>query len=64
MADRPPKSHPHDMAMNLRVVWEALADYRDKIIPEGTRAHDAQWEEICEAMGWMAEDMGVETESL
>jgi hypothetical protein len=41
-------------------VWEALAGFREDCIPEGDPAYDEQWSDICTAMAWIEEELGVE----
>jgi hypothetical protein len=45
----------------LAAIWEALHSYRETTIPEGDQDHDHEWDEICTAMAWIAEELGVET---
>lgn len=40
-------------------VRNALENYREFSIPEGKAAHDAEWDEICTAMAWIEEEMGL-----
>jgi hypothetical protein len=41
-------------------IWEALHGYRENCIPEGgDPAYDEQWNDICSAMAYMQEDMGI-----
>lgn len=39
----------------LKVIWEALHDYRENCIPEGRPTNDEQWEEICYVMAKLEE---------
>lgn len=53
-----------DRAGWLDVVWEALWGFRDDCISEGDPMHDEQWENICTAMEWIAEELGVDQRDL
>ena len=46
-----------DVESMLGVVWDALHGFRENCIPEGTRAYDDHWGEICTAMAWIKEDL-------
>jgi hypothetical protein len=35
---------------------EVLNEYRDKCIPEGIKANDDKWDDICTVMAWLEED--------
>jgi hypothetical protein len=49
----------------LRAVWEVLQMAREDCISEdGNGPNDAQWEEVCTAMAWIAEDLGVAPEDI
>jgi hypothetical protein len=52
----------HDTKAQLEVIWEALEAYRSDLIPEGDSHYDEIWNEICTAMAWIQEDLGVEEE--
>jgi hypothetical protein len=56
----------HDTKAQLEVIWEALEAYRSDLIPEGDSHYDEivgnDWNEICTAMAWIQEDLGVEEE--
>jgi hypothetical protein len=52
----------HDSKAQLEVIWEALGAYRADLIPEGDSHYDAVWNDICTAMAWIQEDLGVEDE--
>ena len=45
----------------LNVVWSALETYRCDLIPEGDKAYDAQWNEICTAMAFLTEELGIDS---
>lgn len=45
-----------DYKLALDIVWSALEKYRSSI-PEGTDAHDKEWNEICTAMAWIVEGL-------
>ena len=46
--------HAQDPNSWLETVWDALEAYRD-FIPEGDKANDDQWSDICTAMAWIDE---------
>ena len=48
--------------INLEIVWNALSEYRIKIIPEGNPINDAIWSDICTEMAWITEELGLEHE--
>jgi hypothetical protein len=52
-----------DTQKNLDIIWNALAALREDLIPEGDPLYDAQWNEICEAMAYLAEDLGIEEQT-
>ena len=41
----------------IDIIWEALEEYREKIIPEGIEKNDQEWDEICLAMAQITEDL-------
>jgi hypothetical protein len=48
----------------LDVIWEGLWGFREDCIPEGDPLHDEQWDNICTAMAWIAEELGVDGKDL
>lgn len=44
----------------LEIIWDALAAYREDLIPEGDEIYDKEWDDICTAMAWITEDLGLE----
>ena len=46
----------------LQVIWSALHSHRETCIPEGVPEYDDEWDEICTAMAWIAEELGVSDE--
>lgn len=42
----------------LETIWVALECHRENSIPEGVDDYDAEWNEICTAMAWIAEELG------
>lgn len=44
----------------VQTVWGALHGFRQNCIPEGDLMFDAQWDDICTAMAWISEEIGVE----
>ncbi|ETW10893.1 hypothetical protein ATO8_19889 [Roseivivax marinus] len=50
----------NDTAGQLRAIWEVLAMAREDCISEdGNGPNDEIWQEVCDAMAWIAEDLGV-----
>lgn len=52
----------HDSKEQIEVIWEALEAYRSDLIPEGDPQYDEIWSDVCTAMAWIQEDLGVEEE--
>jgi hypothetical protein len=48
----------NDTQAQLDTIWNALHIHRD-CCQEGAEESDAEWDEICTAMAWIAEDLGV-----
>lgn len=48
----------NDTLSHLNTLWDALHCYRDCLIPEGDEMYDQEWDELCTAMAWIAEDLG------
>lgn len=46
----------------LAVLWEALEDYREEVIPEGVDDNDETWDRLTTAMAWIREEMGLPSE--
>lgn len=42
---------------DFELLWEALGDYRDKVIPEGDAGHDEKWDDLCTVMAWIQEEL-------
>jgi hypothetical protein len=40
---------------SIETVWEALEEFRDEWIPEGTELNDRRWDNVCLAMAWISE---------
>lgn len=52
-----------DARQSLDVVWNALCAHRETNIPEGRdESYDAEWDDICTAMAWITEALGVSDE--
>lgn len=51
-------------ASMLSVIWNALHSHRENCIPEGVKEYDEEWDEICTAMGWIHEMLGVDYDEL
>jgi hypothetical protein len=49
-----------DRASWLETVWDALHGFREDCIPEGDSDFDRQWDDICTAMAWLAEELGAD----
>jgi hypothetical protein len=47
----------------VNTIWEALHCHRENNIPEGKGANDEQWDEICTAMAWIREELGLPDET-
>jgi hypothetical protein len=45
-------------------VWNALEGYREDCIPEGDDLYDEQWNDICTAMAWIAEELEISNEEM
>ena len=52
----------HDSKAHLETICDALEAYRADLIPEGDSQYDEIWSDICTAMAWIQEDLGVEEE--
>lgn len=51
---------PADKQSWLNTLWDALSSYRDDCIPEGAeKRYDEEWSEICRAMAWITEALGL-----
>jgi len=46
----------------LETVWHALGGFRENCIPEGEDNYDREWNEICTAMAWIREELGLPDE--
>jgi len=47
----------------LSTVWASLEEWQD--VYEGGRVdHEERWDDICTAMAWIAEELGVEQEEI
>jgi len=51
----------NDMEGNLSLIWNALHFYREHGIPEGVSEYDDQWPELCSAMAYISEDLGIDS---
>ncbi len=52
-----------DIKQSVEVVWEALFAVREDLISEGDDANDRQWDEICTAMAWIEDELGLEQDN-
>ena len=48
----------NDTRSQLDLIWDALHFYRAYGIPEGDKANDDQWSDLCSAMAYISEDLG------
>jgi len=46
----------------LETVWDALGGYREDCIPEGEEMYDEEWDDICTAMAFIREELGLPDE--
>jgi hypothetical protein len=52
--------HAHDPETWLEIIWNALQSHRENSIPEGLDvAYDEEWGDICTAMAWVREALGL-----
>lgn len=54
--------HAYDPESWLETIWQALHAYREDCIPEGEKFYDDEWSDICTAMAWIREEMGLPDE--
>ena len=55
----------NDKASWLGVIWGALELHRELTIPEGVDPdYDEEWDNICTAMAWIHEGLGVTHEEV
>ena len=52
-----------DVEASLEVVWAALQGFREDCIPAGEEMYDEQWDDICTAMAWIREYLGLPSEA-
>lgn len=50
----------HTKIYHLETIWDALAAYREDLIPEGDAGHDQTWDDICFSMAQITEQLGLE----
>lgn len=50
----------NDPATWLAAIWDVLHMAREDCISEGTASHDRQWDEVCTAMAWVQESLGLQ----
>jgi len=48
----------------LETIWNALENYREDCIPEGSEKNDDEWSDICTAMAWLTEHVYTLEDSL
>jgi len=52
--------HSNDPETWLEIIWNGLESHRENCIPEGLdEAYDEEWSEICTAMAWVREALGL-----
>jgi hypothetical protein len=55
--------HAADSETWLETIWTVLHSHRETCIPEGVdTAYDEEWDEICTAMAWIREALGLPDE--
>lgn len=55
--------HAQDAESWLETIWIALHSHRETCIPEGVDpAYDDEWSDICSAMAWVREALGLPPE--
>lgn len=52
----------NDKVSWLDTLWQALEAYREDCIPERDESYDSQWNDICTAMAWIREELGLPDE--
>lgn len=52
-----------DLNQSIDVIWAALHSHRENCIPEGVKEYDAEWDDICTAMAWITEALGITEEN-
>ena len=61
MSNKKPNPTSNDIRSWVDTVWHALHGYREDCIPEsGDATYDEEWSDICTAMAWIQEELGVE----
>ena len=48
-----------DQKENIDVIWEALGNCRENLIPEGDESYDKEWDNICHAMALLQEALNI-----
>jgi hypothetical protein len=43
----------------LGTIWLAIDGYRESLIPEGDSGYDKEYDDICTAMAWIREELGL-----
>jgi hypothetical protein len=46
----------------MKTVWEALEEYKESCLKEETEEFADKWDDICTAMVWIREDLGLPDE--
>ena len=52
-----------DIPDSLEVIWDALYEVRENLIPEGDESYDKQWGDICFVMNRITTELGYDTSS-
>lgn len=59
--------HAHNKASWLETVWDALHDWEaehEERSAVGIETFDERWDDICTAMAWIHEELGVKHEEV
>ena len=48
-----------ELKNKLSIIWDALHGFREDCIPEVEEMYDEQWNEICESMANITEELGL-----
>ena len=57
-----PKAKPptnFDQYQSVDYIWNVLCDYRENSVPDGVDDNDEIWDEICTAMAWIEDALGI-----
>ena len=45
------------ISKDFDLLWDALHEYRERVITEGIPEHDEKWDVICTVMQWIQDDL-------